>query len=69
MSVTCPNCNESVPGLYSSESNIRHCGCFYEGAADDVLFHVSSMFSDEYRSDWDDTTMPDISLASHEKKS
>jgi len=29
--VTCPNCGDQVPGLYSGPHCINHCGCYHEG--------------------------------------
>lgn len=39
--VTCPNCGEVAPGLYSNTCyGVLHCGCFYEKDASAVRFHV-----------------------------
>lgn len=51
--VLCPNCDEMVPGLYSGEAEVLHCGCFYEGNPGEVCWHVSTMCGPENRSDWD----------------
>lgn len=26
----CPNCGDEVPGLFGSETGVRHCGCYHE---------------------------------------
>lgn len=51
--VTCPNCGERVPGLYSNSHGVLHCGCFYSGEPSQVCWHVTSMCSPENRSEWD----------------
>lgn len=53
--VTCPNCGEVAPGLYSNQCyGVLHCGCFYEKEASAVDSHVSSTCSDNNRGDWDE---------------
>jgi hypothetical protein len=38
----CPNCTKEAAGLYTSETGIIHCGCYYEGDPGAVDWHVST---------------------------
>lgn len=41
--VSCPNCNEVVPGLFCNmDHGVFHCGCFYEKNATVVRCHIST---------------------------
>ena len=42
MTVTCPNCGDNVPGLYSNEFDVSHCGCFHEKDPSEVRFHLNN---------------------------
>ena len=38
----CPNCTKEAAGLYTSETGVTHCGCYYEGDPAAVDWHVST---------------------------
>jgi hypothetical protein len=43
VSVICPNCKREAPGLYTSETGVSHCGCYYEAQdPKSVDYHVST---------------------------
>ncbi len=42
MTSRCPNCHEEAAGLFTSDTGVTHCGCYYEGDPETVEWHADT---------------------------